>query len=140
MMAANSSKNGPVVIIGGGFGGLTTALSLSIGKERPPIVLIEPRERFIFLPFLYELLSGELEVWQVAPPYKSLLASRGIIHISEAVEKIDLEKELVTTSTGQQIDYSQLVISTGSKPDSFGIEGISDYAYTFNKYATFNTR
>ena len=123
-----------VVVIGGGFGGLTTALSLSSCKERPPIILIEPRRRFVFLPLLYELLSGELEAWEVAPPYRSLLASRGIIHIAENVENIDLEREVVITSCGQEIDYSQLVISTGSKSDSFGVEGMSEHAFTFNKY------
>ncbi len=133
-MDSKSSKNGPVVIIGGGFGGLNTALSLSIGKYRPPIVLIEPRARFVFLPLLYELLSGELEAWEVAPTYQSLLASRGISHFVDNVEKIDLQKKVVITSGGQEIDYSQLVISTGSKVDSYGIEGVCDHALTFNKF------
>ncbi len=56
-MTINSSKNNAVVVVGGGFGGLTTAFSLSCCKERPSIVLIEPRSRFVFLPLLYELLS-----------------------------------------------------------------------------------
>ena len=38
------------------------------------------------------------------------------------------------TSQGQQINYSQLVISTGSKPETYGIEGISENAFIFNTY------
>ena len=60
-MNSNSLKTRGVVIVGGGFGGLTTALALSSRRVRPPIILIEPRKRFVFQPLLYELLSGELE-------------------------------------------------------------------------------
>ena len=46
-----------IVLIGGGFAGLTTALSLSRSKVKTSIILIEPRQRFVFLPLLFELLS-----------------------------------------------------------------------------------
>jgi len=58
-----------VVIVGGGFGGLYTALALAQRKHHPPVLLIEPNDRFLFLPLLYELLSGELRGWEIAPRY-----------------------------------------------------------------------
>ncbi len=133
-MTSNSSKSNAVVVIGGGFGGLSTVLALSSCKERPPIILIEPRFRFVFLPLLYEFLSGELEGWEVAPDYRNLLSSRGIVLIDQKVNKIDLENEVVCTSSGQVIQYAQLVISTGSQSDDFGIEGVKEYCYRFHKY------
>ena len=133
-MTSHLSKSGSVVIVGGGFGGLTTALSLSSCKERPSIILIEPRPRFVFSPFLFELLSEELEPWEVAPSYRSLLASKGIVLINQFAEHIDLEKKLVITSCGEVINYSQLVISTGSKVDNLQVEGVEDYALVFQKY------
>ena len=138
-MTLNSLKSGSIVVIGGGFGGLTTALSLSRCKGRPPIILIEPRPRFVFLPLLYELLSGELEAWEVAPSYDTLLSERGIVLINQFVDNIDLEREVVITSCGQVIHYGQLVIATGSKPDTFGIEGVQDHSFTFNKYEDVET-
>ena len=62
--------------MGGGFGGLNTALTLdsllneSIDDDdddwnndgKPEIILIDPKERFVFLPLLYELCRGEAEV------------------------------------------------------------------------------
>lgn len=57
----------PVLIAGGGFGGLYTALALASHRHHPPILLVEPQERFLFLPLLYELLSEELRGWEVAP-------------------------------------------------------------------------
>ncbi|AAP99142.1 MULTISPECIES: NAD(P)/FAD-dependent oxidoreductase [Prochlorococcus] len=133
-MKSNFSKNGAVVVVGGGFGGLTAALSLSRCKQRPPIILIEPSSRFNFLPLFYELLSGELEVWEVAPFYKTLLASKGIVLIDQFVDNIDLDKEVVSTSAGQVIKYGQLVIATGSKLNSFGISGVNEHCLKFNKY------
>ena len=51
------------LIVGGGFGGLTAALSLAEQQPRRPVVLIEPRSQFLFQPHLYELLSDELQAW-----------------------------------------------------------------------------
>ncbi|KGG16859.1 MULTISPECIES: NAD(P)/FAD-dependent oxidoreductase [unclassified Prochlorococcus] len=133
-MKSNSLKSNAVVVVGGGFGGLTTALSLSSCKGRPTIILIEPRSRFVFLPLLYELLSGEMKAWEVAPSYSSLLASRGIVLIKQRIANIDLEGEVVITSLGQVIKYSQLVISTGSKVDHFSIPGVEEHCLMFNKY------
>jgi len=133
-MISNSSKSDAVVVIGGGFGGLTAALSLSSRKERPPIILIEPRPRFVFLPLLYELLSGELQSWEVAPLYRDLLVSKGIVLIEDWVEQIDGEKQFVVLSSGELINYAQLVISTGSKPSSFGVAGVYNHSSMFNKY------
>ena len=66
----------PIVIVGGGFAGLYTALELARRPGHPPLLLVEPRDRFVFLPFLYERLSGELPLWQMAPRYDALLASK----------------------------------------------------------------
>ena len=133
-MSLKSSKSGSVVIVGGGFGGLTTALSLSSCKERPSIILIEPRPRFVFSPFLYELLSEELESWEVAPSYRSLLASRGVVLINGSVENVDLEEKFVITSSKEVIHYAQLVISTGSQIDDLGVDGVDNHALVFHKY------
>ena len=60
LTAPASDQLAPIVVIGGGFAGLSTALAFRHVQPRPPVVLIEPRERFVFVPLLYELLSGEL--------------------------------------------------------------------------------
>ncbi len=132
-MTINSLRSKAVVVVGGGFGGLITALSLSSCKERPSIVLIEPRARFVFLPLLYELLSGELEVWEVAPNYKTLLADRGIVLIDQMVKTIDLEKSFLSTESGQLINFAQLVLSTGSQPNNFGVPGVEENSCMFNQ-------
>ncbi len=132
-MSGNSPNSGLIVVIGGGFGGLTTALSLVRHRPNTSVVLIEPRSKFVFLPLLYELLSGELKRWEVAPSYSSLLKGKGIVLVEEYVEKIDINKKQVFTSLNKIINYHKLVIATGSKPDALGVPGVFENALMFNQ-------
>ena len=128
-------KPAPVVIAGGGFGGLTTALALAAQKQHPPILLIEPQERFLFLPLLYELLSGELRRWEVAPRYDALLAGRGVAWLRDRVAHIDTAGHCLQTDSGRQVAYRRLVLATGGRSDDFGIPGVAEHALDFRSLA-----
>ena len=52
-MNIDNPNSETVVLVGGGFGCLITALELSRAKNRPKIVLVEPRAKFVFLPLLH---------------------------------------------------------------------------------------
>ena len=121
----------PVVIVGGGFGGLYTALALAERPGHPPIVLIEPRPRFLFLPLLYELLSGELQRWEVAPRYDTLLAGRGITWLQDRVTGLDTGSGVVQTAAGRRLAYARLVIATGSEGSTFGVPGADQHSLGF---------
>jgi NADH dehydrogenase len=123
--------NGPVVIVGGGFGGLYTALALASRRQHPPVLLIEPGERFVFLPLLYELLSGELRSWEIAPRYDRLLAGRGVAWLRDRVSAIDASSRTVQTAGGRSLRFSQLVVATGGDSDTFGIPGVREHALFF---------
>ena len=61
-----------IVILGGGFGGLFTALELAGSGE---VTLVSEDDHFLFTPMLYEYLSGEVEEWHIAPQYHALQPS-----------------------------------------------------------------
>ena len=138
-MREDHTLTGTTVIVGGGFGGLTAALSLARSTPRCPITLIEPRDRFLFQPLLYELLSGELQSWEVAPLYSRLLSHYGINWIRERVTDLDLSDRSIRTETGQQLSWSELVLATGARINDFGIPGVADHALGFQSLDEVNS-
>lgn len=125
----------PVLVVGGGFGGLYTALALADQRQHPPVLLIEPRERFLFLPLLYELLSGELRSWEVAPRYDTLLAGKGVAWLQDRVERIETGSRQLITAAGRRLGYSQLVVATGAGTADFGIPGVREHVLAFRSLA-----
>ncbi len=128
---SGSASGSPVVIVGGGFAGLYTALALAESRRHPPILLIEPQERFLFLPLLYELLSGELRGWEVAPRYDALLAGKGVGWLQDRVDRIDARQQQVHTAGGRRLPYRRLVIATGGCPEYFGVPGADIHSLGF---------
>ena len=129
-MRSPSSTSDAVVIVGGGFGGLFTALALQRRQPGCPIVLIEPRKRFLFQPLLYELLSDELQAWEVAPPYDQLL-SNNICWIQDSVVRIDQTSQSIELASGVSLPWGQLVLATGSRANDFGIPGVKEHSSGF---------
>ncbi|MGL5806425.1 MAG: NAD(P)/FAD-dependent oxidoreductase, partial [Xenococcaceae cyanobacterium] len=108
-----------ICILGGGFGGLYTALRLSQlpweNSQSPEIVLIDKNDRFLFSPLLYELITGEMQTWEIAPPFEELLADTGILFERASVTKIDIESKLIQLDNTSELTYDKLVISMGGK-------------------------
>ena len=131
-MDLNNLKSDPIVVVGGGFGGLATVQALLAKSDGTPVILIDQGDRFLFKPFLYELLSDELQLWEVAPKYSALASELGFIFLQDCVLEInELEKKLITSSEAE-ITYSQLVISTGLTTDYSFLENLKDYACGFS--------
>jgi NADH dehydrogenase len=119
------------VVVGGGFGGLYTALALADHARHPPVLLIEPRDQFLFLPLLYELLSGEMRRWEIAPRYDALLAGTGVAWLRDRVEAIDGDQGLVTTAAGRRLTFARLVVATGACQETFGVPGAEEHCLGF---------
>lgn len=124
-----------VCILGGGFGGLYTALRLAQfpwqSGEKPEIVLIDQRDRFTFLPLLYELLTGELQTWEIAPPYEELLANTDIKFYQGTAKQIDLKKQKVQLTDEREFNYDRLVLAMGGETPLDAVKGAREYTTCF---------
>lgn len=126
-------------ILGGGFGGLYTALRLSRlqweGLPRPEIVLIDRNDRFVFSPLLYELVTGEMQAWEVAPPYEDVFANTGITVRQGTITGIDLPTKTVQCADQPPLECDRLVIALGGRTPVEGIPGVKEHALPFRTLA-----
>ncbi|MEH2376863.1 NAD(P)/FAD-dependent oxidoreductase [Nostoc sp.] len=124
-----------ICILGGGFGGLYTALRLSQlpweSTQKPEIVLVDQSDRFLFSPLLYELLTGELQTWEIAPPFEELLQGTGVRFYQGVVSGIDIDQRQVNIDQGPEIPYDRLVLALGGETPLDLVPGATAYAYTF---------
>lgn len=72
-----------ICVVGGGFGGLYTALRLEqLAGPYADITIVDPKEKFVFLPLLYELTTGAALISEVAPLYRDLLSDSKVSYAS----------------------------------------------------------
>jgi NADH dehydrogenase len=131
-----------IVILGGGFGGLYTALRLDelpwTGANPVEIVLVDRADRFTFLPLLYELMTGELQTWEVAPPLTEVLANTQVRFVQAEVTGIDVTGQQVQLrSVGRDrgellpLRYDRLVLAVGGETPLDIVPGAADHAFPF---------
>jgi NADH:ubiquinone reductase (H+-translocating) len=115
-----------VVILGGGFGGLTAALKL---KNAPvQVTLIDRCNYHLFQPLLYQVATGSLSPANVAGPLRQVLRKQKNTQVllGEAVN-IDTAKRQVILSDGV-VDYDTLIVATGSTHQYFGHDEWEQFA------------
>ena len=120
-----------ILVVGGGFGGLFTALGLSGAGE---VTLVSNEDHFLHTPLLYEYLSGEVEAWHIAPPYRELLDGDGVRFVQGAVTEIDFDrKEATVAGRVRRLPYDYLVLAVGGVTNFWGVEGAESNALPFRK-------
>src|SRR5215218_6458379 len=120
-----------IVILGGGFAGLFTALELAGAAD---VTLVSDADHFLFTPMLYEYVSGEVEAWHIAPRYDELL-DENVHVVSSAVSEVDLTSQTVSLANQQTLNYDVLVLALGGITNYAGVEGAEEYSMPFRKLA-----
>ncbi|HEY0173954.1 MAG TPA: FAD-dependent oxidoreductase [Pyrinomonadaceae bacterium] len=120
-----------ILVVGGGFGGLFTALELAGAGE---VTLVAGDDHFLHTPLLYEYLSGEVEAWHIAPHYGELLDRDKVNFVQGAVTDVDFDRREVTVAGRvRRLGYDYLVLSVGGVTNFWGVEGAEAYALPFRK-------
>jgi NADH dehydrogenase len=123
-----------VVIVGGGFGGLYTALAAANQCPELEVTLIDKKDDFVFLPLLYDLVTGAALEDEVCPKYTNLVAKTKIKFVKGTVDSANFDqKSIVVADEGGALDevsYDQLVLAPGSRA-KLVVPGASDYAIPF---------
>jgi len=117
-----------VVIVGGGFGGLTAAKRLARGKDPLKITVLDRHNYHLFQPLLYQVATAGLSPGEIATPLRTVLAEHENAQVLLAdVCKIDLAGRQVETDIGN-FPYDYLVLACGAQHSYFGHEEWEPYA------------
>lgn len=130
-------KRKRIVILGGGFAGVYTAMHLEKTLRRRDdfeILLINKENYFVFQPMLAEVVSGSVGILDTVSPIRRMLP-RTDLHVRD-IESIDTKNQTITTTPGfrQQpnvIHYDHLVLALGNVTDFRGLRGLPEHAIPF---------
>jgi len=125
-----------ILILGGGFAGLTVAMELEKKLGRNPAVevtLINRNNFSLFTPMLHEVAASDLDLTTIVNPVRKIL--RHVRFFAGQVEQIDLGQKRVVVSHGfdrhrHALPFDLLVIGLGSVTNLYGISGLEEHALT----------
>lgn len=118
-----------IVIIGGGFAGLFTALELAGSTD---VTLVVDSDHFVFTPMLYEYFSGEVEAWHIGPRYSELLDDNVRVVIQAALN-VDFAAQTVLLENNESVPYDALVLAVGGVTNYAGVPGAEEFSLPFRK-------
>ena len=115
-----------IVIIGGGFAGVSIAKKLA--NKKVQVVLLDKHNYHTFQPLLYQVSSAGLEPDSIAYPLRKIIKNhKNSFYRLAKVERIDSENHEVITDIGT-LKYDYLVIATGTKTNYFGNETVKSHS------------
>jgi len=125
-----------ILILGGGFAGLTVAMELERKLARDPsveITLINRENFFLFTPMLHEVAASDLDLTTIVNPVRKML--RRVNFLAGGVDQIDLEQKRVIVSHGfdhhpHTFEFDFLVFGLGSVTNTYGLPGVQEHALT----------
>jgi NADH dehydrogenase len=119
-----------IVIVGGGFAGVRTALDLAKSGADLDITLIADRPHFEYYPTLYRVVTGYSPA-QSAIPYSRIFRNSKVNVIEDRIVKVDLANKAVAGGLGSPYPYDVLVLALGSETGYFNIPGLPELSYGF---------
>ncbi|MDN3351525.1 NAD(P)/FAD-dependent oxidoreductase [Actinomadura sp. DC4] len=121
-----------VVIVGGGFGGVSAARRferLNLRGHRIETTLISDSNFLLFTPMLAEVASGGLEAQHISTPVRAAVAHTRFRH--GRVAGIDVVRRVVhLDASAEPVAYDHLVLAVGSVPHFLDLPGMAEHAFT----------
>ncbi len=121
-----------VLILGGGFGGLTAVsfLRTHIKSGKVSVTLIDKNNYSLFTPMLAEVVSGNVKPENIVFPLREICVKNGVHFIKDEVTHIDTEANRVTCENGEYT-YDYLIVATGSRTNFRGNQSAMKNAFEF---------
>lgn len=128
-----------VVILGGGYGGLMTAVTLQkkVHPSRIEIYLVNKNDYHYFTTKVHEAGAGTVNPESIKLPIQELIDPKRVTFIQDEVTGLDLERKRVICKN-QSLNFDYVVIGIGGTPKMFNIPGLLEHAFfLFNWEGTY---
>jgi NADH:ubiquinone reductase (H+-translocating) len=132
-----------ILILGGGFAGVTTAAALErlFGADRAiALTLVSDTNALLFTPMLSEVAGSSLEPTHISTPLRSSLRRTRVVRgrvaqIDLAARRVILEMDdrssAEAASTALELRYDHLVLALGAVTNYLGMENVQKLAFDF---------
>lgn len=112
--ASVGGRKPKVVVVGGGYGGATTAKYLRMWSDHGiDVTLVEPNAAFVSCPISNLVLNGAKTMADITTSYEGLVRRHGVTLVRDRVEAIDVDKKFVRLSNGSALSYDRVIVSPG---------------------------
>ncbi|CAN5201740.1 NAD(P)/FAD-dependent oxidoreductase [soil metagenome] len=120
-------KDQHILIVGGGFAGLSVAKKLKNFPGR--ITIIDKYNHHLFQPLLYQVATAALSPGDIAAPIRAILGknSKARVLLGE-VKKIDINGKFLTLTDDRTIEFEKLILAPGVKYNYFGNDDWENFA------------
>ncbi|WP_134704016.1 NAD(P)/FAD-dependent oxidoreductase [Ammoniphilus sp. YIM 78166] len=121
-----------IVILGAGYGGIMTAVKLQkmLNYNEAQVTLVNKHNYHYLTTWLHEPAAGTLHHDNCRIDIDTVIDKNKINFVKGTVESIQPEQCTVSLADGTSIDYDYLVVGLGSEPETFGIQGLKEHAFS----------
>jgi NADH dehydrogenase len=128
-----ANKKTKILIVGGGFGGIKTALELA---DQPDfdITLLSNQTDFRYYPTLYHAATGG-RMAASSIPLQEIFKDKPVKAEKGTAKRLNRQSRTVKTTSGKEFQYDKLVIALGVVTNYFGIKGLKEYSYGIKSQA-----
>ena len=127
-----------IVIVGGGFGGIKTALELA-KKKTHSITLISNSSNFQYYPALFSTATGRSHKESWVPLKEIFKKVPNVRIVNDTITTYDPENKQVVGTSNRRYKFDKLVLSLGSVTTYFGIDGLDTYSFGIKSEAEIRT-
>jgi len=121
-----------ILILGAGYGGLLTTLQLQkkLNYNEAEVTLVNKHDYHYITTWLHEPAAGTASADHARVYLDEIIDMNKIHFVKGTVQSIQPDEQKVTLENGDVLSYDYLVIGLGSEPETFGIEGLKEHAFS----------